>query len=85
VIGLVENMSMHVCSQCGHEEKLFPGTTVEELAQQYGVPYLGKIPFDPNMAVCADEGSLYLEKHGDLPATNAIGQIAQRVEEFLNR
>ena len=85
VIGLVENMSMHICSQCGHEEKLFPGGIVEELAQQHGVPYLGRIPFDPRMAVCADEGSLYLEEYGDLPATNAIGQIAQRVGEFLNR
>ena len=85
VIGLIENMSMHICSQCGHEEKLFPGGIVEELAQQHGVPYLGRIPFDPRMAVCADEGSLYLEEYGDLPATNAVGQIAQRVAEFLNR
>lgn len=83
VIGLVENMSSHICSQCGHEEKLFPGSTVEGLARQHGVPYLGRIPFDPRMAVCADEGSLYLEKHGDLPATNAIGEIAQKVGEFL--
>ena len=85
VIGLIENMSMHICGQCGHEEKLFPGGIVEELAQQHGVPYLGRIPFDPRMAVCADEGSLYLEEYGDLPATNAVGQIAQRVAEFLNR
>ena len=85
VIGLIENMSMHICGQCGHEEKLFPGGIVEELAQQHGVPYLGRIPFDPRMAVCADGGSLYLEEYGDLPATNAVGQIAQRVGEFLNR
>lgn len=84
VIGLVENMSSHMCSHCGHEEKLFPGSTVEGLAQQHGVPYLGRIPFDPRMAVCADEGSLYLEKHRDLPATNAIGEIAQKVGEFLH-
>ena len=85
VIGLVENMSMHICSQCGHEENLFPGGAVEELAQQHGVPYLGRIPFDPRMAVCADEGSLYLGEFGDLPAANAVGQIAQRLGEFLNR
>ena len=85
VIGLVENMSMHICSQCGHEENLFPGGAVEELAQQHGVPYLGRIPFDPRMAVCADEGSLYLGEYGDLPAANAVGQIAQRLGEFLNR
>lgn len=85
VIGLVENMSMHICSQCGHEENLFPGGIVEEMAQQHGVPYLGRIPFDPRMAVCADGGSLYLEEYGDVPATNAVGQIAQKVAEFLNR
>ena len=85
VIGLVENMSMHICSQCGHEENLFPGGIVEEMAQQHGVPYLGRIPFDPRMAVCADEGSLYLGEYGDLPAANAVGQIAQELGEFLNR
>ena len=84
-ISLVENMSMHICGQCGHEENLFPGGIVEELAQQHGVPYLGRIPFDPRMAVCADGGSLYLEEYGDVPATNAVGQIAQRLGEFLNR
>ena len=83
VIGLVENMSAYICSQCGHEEALFPGSIVEGLAKQHDVPYLGRIPFDPRMAVCADEGSLYIQKHGDLPVSNAIGQIAQRVEEFL--
>ena len=83
VIGLVENMSAYICTQCGHEEELFPGSIVEELAEQHDVPYLGRIPFDPRMAVCADEGSLYIQKHGDLPVTNAIGQIAQRVREFL--
>ena len=82
VIGLVENMSAYICSKCGHEDKLFPGSVVE-LAEQHDVPYLGRIPFDPRMAVCADEGSLFMERHSDLPATNAIGQIAQRVGEFL--
>lgn len=85
VIGLVENMSAHICSQCGHEEELFPGSIVEGLAEQHDVPYLGSIPFDPRMAVCADEGLLYMEEHGDLPAINAIGQIAQKVGEFLKQ
>ena len=85
VIGLVENMSGYVCSQCGHEEKLFPGSMVEGLARRHHVPYLGRIPFDPRVAVCADEGSFFLEKHGDLPATFAIEQIAHRVGEFLKQ
>ena len=82
VIGLVENMSTYVCRQCGHEEKLFPGELVEELASRYDVPYLGRIPFDPRVAACADEGSLFLEKYSGLPATTAIEQIAQRVGDF---
>ena len=85
VIGLVENMSGYMCSQCGHEEKLFPGSMVEGLARRHHVPYLGRIPFDPRVAVCADEGSFFLEKHGDLPATFAIEQIAHRVGEFLKQ
>ena len=85
VIGLVENMSSYVCSHCDHEEKLFPGSVVEGLAEKHDVPYLGRIPFDPRMVVCADAGSLYMQEHGDLPAANAIGQIAERVGEFLEQ
>jgi ATP-binding protein involved in chromosome partitioning len=85
VIGLVENMSAYVCRQCGHEEKLFPGNLVDELASQYDVPYLGRIPFDPRLAACANEGSLFLEKYANLPATTAIEQIAQKVVDFVKQ
>ena len=85
VIGLVENMSAYVCRQCGHEEKLFPGNLVDELASQYDVPYLGRIPFDPRLAACANEGSLFLEKYANLPATTAIEQVAQKVVDFVKQ
>ncbi len=85
VIGLVENMSAYVCAGCGHEEELFPGGYAEKLAEEFVVPYLGKIPFDPRIAVCADKGRLFMKEHGEMPAGKAMRQIAQRVGEFLKQ
>ena len=46
VLGIVENMSMHVCSQCGHVEHLFGAGGGARMAAQYGVELLGELPLD---------------------------------------
>ena len=46
VLGVVENMSTHVCSNCGHEEPIFGAGGGERMAQQYGVRLLGQLPLD---------------------------------------
>lgn len=83
VVGLVENMSAYVCASCGKEEVLFPGSDLEALAAQFDIPFLGKIPFDPRMAVAADGGEAFVEKHPDLPAADAVHQVAKRVNDFF--
>lgn len=84
VLGLVENMASYVCSCCGHEEALFPGGNTEALAATYGVPFLGRIPFDPRMARCADDGLPYVAQHPDAPATQALQVLAKQVMATLN-
>ncbi|WP_267123636.1 iron-sulfur cluster carrier protein ApbC, partial [Xanthomonas sacchari] len=44
VLGIVENMAVHTCSQCGHVEHLFGEGGGQRMAQQYGVPLLGSLP-----------------------------------------
>jgi ATP-binding protein involved in chromosome partitioning len=57
VLGVVENMSTHVCSSCGHEEPVFGAGGGARLAQQYGVELLGQLPLDIRIREQADGGN----------------------------
>ncbi len=57
VLGIVENMSTHVCSNCGHEEHIFGAGGGERMAEQYAVPYLGSLPLDVRIREQADGGT----------------------------
>ena len=46
IIGIVENMSIHICSKCGHEEHIFGTGGGETMCKDYGVPFLGALPLD---------------------------------------
>ncbi|RDI98160.1 iron-sulfur cluster carrier protein ApbC [Dyella solisilvae] len=57
VLGVVENMATHVCSNCGHEEHIFGEGGGERMAAQYGVAYLGSLPLDIRIREQADGGT----------------------------
>ena len=57
VLGIVENMATHVCSNCGHEEHIFGLGGGARMAEQYGVPYLGSLPLDIRIREQADGGT----------------------------
>ena len=56
VLGLVENMAMHVCSNCGHVEHVFGAGGGERMAERYGVPLLGSLPLDAAIREQGDAG-----------------------------
>ncbi len=56
VLGIIENMSMHVCTQCGHAESIFGVGGGEKMAQQYSVPLLGQLPLDAPIRMHSDIG-----------------------------
>ena len=56
VLGIIENMSVHVCSQCGHQESIFGVGGGEHLAQKYGIPLLGSLPLDIHIREQTDSG-----------------------------
>ena len=56
VLGLVENMAVHVCSNCGHTEHVFGEGGGERMAAQYGVPLLGSLPLDAAIREQGDAG-----------------------------
>ncbi len=56
VLGVVENMSVHTCSNCGHAEAIFGSGGGERLAQDYGVDVIGRLPLDINIREQTDLG-----------------------------
>ena len=57
VLGIIENMATHVCSNCGHEEHIFGAGGGQKMAEQYGVPLLGSLPLDIRIREQADSGN----------------------------
>ena len=82
VFGLVENMSGMVCPHCDCID-LFGSGGGERTAAQMGIPFLGKVPFDPEMVACGDAGISIQEQHPDSPVTSAFQAIADRLMASL--
>ena len=58
VIGLVENMSYFKCPDCGKEHLIFGESKAEELAKQYGIPHVARLPIDPVITTMVDAGEV---------------------------
>ncbi len=56
ILGIVENMSTHICSNCGHEEHIFGEGGGELMSKDYNVDLLGSLPLDINIRMQADSG-----------------------------
>lgn len=56
VLGIIENMSTHICSQCGHEEAIFGSGGGEKMALQYDLPLLGQLPLAMKIRADLDRG-----------------------------
>ncbi|XP_022099341.1 cytosolic Fe-S cluster assembly factor NBP35-like isoform X2 [Acanthaster planci] len=85
ILGVVENMSGFVCPCCQEETNLFPVGGVEELAQEFNLKYLGKIPLDPRLTSCCEAGQSIFEEYPDSPATKALIKLAETLETCLKR
>lgn len=85
VLGIVENMAVHVCSNCGHAEHLFGQGGGERMAQQYGVPLLGSLPLDIAIREQGDAGRPVMVSAPDSPAAQAYAATARRLAEELGK
>lgn len=85
VLGVVENMSLHVCSNCGHVEPIFGEGGGERLARDCGVPFLGKLPLDAHIRAEADGGRPTAVAAPDTPRGRAFREFARRTAASLAR
>src|SRR5213075_549870 len=78
VLGVVENMSLHVCSSCGHEERIFGEHGGRTLSDQYGVPLLGALPLDKRIREETDAGAPTVVADPSGPLARAFRGVALR-------
>lgn len=83
VLGIVENMAVHVCVHCGHAEHLFGEGGGERMAARYGVPLLGSLPLDLAIREQGDAGLPVVAAAPDSLAAAAYQTAAERLLESL--
>jgi ATP-binding protein involved in chromosome partitioning len=79
ILGLIENMSTHICSQCGHEEHIFGHGGVAREAEKLGVPLLAEIPLHLDIRTASDGGAPIVVSKPASPQAQAFRTLAKRL------
>jgi ATP-binding protein involved in chromosome partitioning len=85
ILGVVENMAMHVCSNCGHVEHIFGADGGKRMAEEYGLEHLGALPLDRGIREQADSGAPTVVSHPDGEVAALYKAIARRVAAKIAR
>ena len=93
VLGIVENMSTHICSHCGHEEPIFGTGGGQQMAEQYGVDLLGSLPLDMSIREAVDNGrpTVAMEPDSQITAIyraisrKAAAKLSLRAKDYSNK
>jgi ATP-binding protein involved in chromosome partitioning len=83
ILGIIENMAVHVCSECGHAEHVFGARGGERIAAEYGVPLLASLPLSLAIREATDVGRPTVIAEPDSPATRAYLQAAEAIRSQL--
>ncbi|HZP65398.1 MAG TPA: iron-sulfur cluster carrier protein ApbC [Rudaea sp.] len=84
VLGIVENMALHICSNCGHAEHIFGAGGGERMARDYGVPLLGSLPLDIHIREQADGGNPTVAADPAGPIAASYREIARKAAAQLS-
>jgi ATP-binding protein involved in chromosome partitioning len=84
VLGIIENMATHVCSNCGHEEHVFGEGGGARMSEQYGVPLLGSLPLDIRIREQADGGNPTVSAMPDSDLAMRYREIARNTAARLS-
>ena len=83
VLGVVENMAVHICSQCGHAEHIFGEGGGDAIAAEYGVPMLGALPLSLQIREQADSGQPVMVSDPDGEAAGLYRDVALNMAAAL--
>jgi ATP-binding protein involved in chromosome partitioning len=82
VMGVIANMSKHICPECGHESHIFGDETVEKEVERLETNLLGDIPLDPDVRAGGDAGEPIVVSHPESATTQSFLEIAERVAQL---
>src|SRR6059036_125920 len=83
IVGIVENMAIHICSNCGHAEHIFGEGGAQRMCQDYNVPFLGGLPLDIRIREQADSGRPSVVADPDGPIAAVYKEIARKTAVFV--
>ncbi len=83
VLGVIENMSTHVCSECGHEEPIFGSGGGEQMASDFDVELLGQLPLDASIRERTDSGNPTVVSDPESAVASAYRNAARRMAATL--
>jgi ATP-binding protein involved in chromosome partitioning len=83
IVGVVENMSIHICSNCGHAETIFGAGGAQRMCKDYDVPFLGGLPLDIRIREQADSGRPTVVADPDGPTAAIYKEIARKTAVFV--
>lgn len=79
ILGIIENMSGMVCPHCGKTINIFKEGGGQRAAQELGVPFLGKIPLEPEIVSLGDEGKAFIDSLPDAKASKAFMEVVDNI------
>ena len=86
VLGIIENMSQHTCSNCGHTENIFGHGGAQSEAAKLNVPFLGALPLDIHIRTYSDDGTPIVIAEPEHPASRIFEDMAREIMAgVLNR
>ncbi len=80
IVGVVENMSGFVCPHCNETVDIFKSGGGEEIAREFELAFLGRVPMDPKVVIAGDDGAPYLSSDEESPAVTAFTNVVDAVE-----
>lgn len=93
VLGIIENMSVHICSECGHAEAIFGQGGGERMSEDYDVDFLGALPLDMAIRTSGDEGqpSVAVDENGTIAkiyreiARRTAAKLASQAKDYSSK
>ena len=83
VLGIIENMSTFVCSNCGHESHIFGHGGARREAEKLGMAFLGEVPLDIEIRETSDEGRPVVVSQAEGPQAQRYLEIAEKIRAGL--
>lgn len=85
ILGIVENMAVHICSECGHQEHIFGAEGGQRIAVDYGVPLLASLPLALSIREQTDSGNPTVVAEPDSAVAALYRQAAEQIQDALGQ